>query len=403
MPNLLLLILCACLVAGRNIHLPSRPALDALAAALAATALAQASPSLATMLAAGAGAARTASGAALPLLWQAEQGLRSLPALASLASGALMVEAMRRLRGERSMLVAIAALMGFAAVLSSTVLTARALDTITATLTAGAFAIAALLALRLQLDDANRVGGLLALTLAAMAMLSLVHALQYSLSATGLSDFATATEPGAPLWLVSDWLMLIGIGLTAPLGLALALRRQGEDARRDRSIDRVTGALSRSFLLAGAEPWIAEQQREHVSTALIMVKVDQYRNTVIRHGSAVGDEVLRHLVTLLQNALLNDSIIARYEGEQFCVLAPVRDEQDARRVAERMRRIVEKSPYADGERSIPLTISLGLAMHRAGHPLSDAFSIADRRLYQARSAGDNRVIAEESLLDSAVV
>jgi GGDEF domain-containing protein len=85
------------------------------------------------------------------------------------------------------------------------------------------------------------------------------------------------------------------------------------------------------------------------------------------------------------------------------VLIPVGGEEEARRIAERLRSIVERSPYRDGTVTIALTVSVGLAMHRAGYALSDALSAADRRLYQASRGGDNRVIADEELFGSAVV
>ena len=402
---MLLLILCACVIAARNIHLGSRSALNALAVALAAHALSQSGPALtswmstATLAAADAVSVQRLS---LSALYQPLQPLLAiLPSLALLASGLFLVDAIRRLRGEHGASLIIAAALGFAAVLALTILGTQTVRIISTSLAVGAFLIAAMLCWQRGAADSSRIRISLSLTLTAAALVGLV---QLPAVSDWLSHGLAATTAALPmLQQNADLLASVLLALTAPQLLALVIERQSNETGHDKQVDRISGAASRSFLLAGAQTWIAAQQREQVSTGLLMIAIDQYRQIAMRYGRTVGDAVLRHTVNALRESLLDDSVIARYAGAQFCVLVPVSDEHDAHRIAQRLRRAIELAPFCDGAITHSLTISIGLAMHRAGYALSDALSTADRRLYQASRTGDNRLIGNEQLLDSAVV
>ncbi|MCO5102292.1 MAG: GGDEF domain-containing protein [Burkholderiaceae bacterium] len=169
----------------------------------------------------------------------------------------------------------------------------------------------------------------------------------------------------------------------------------GAKLRRLAATDDLTGLVSRRSLHeAGAK--LIERSRECV--ALLMIDLDGFKTVNDRHGHGVGDEMLRHVAALLRAALRPDSLIVRYGGDEFCALVPVRGESAAFGVAERLRATIEASPYRHGPLSLPITMSIGVSLHRPGRTLHEMLDEADRRAYRAKSEGRNRVVADDSLV-----
>ncbi|MGD9946803.1 MAG: GGDEF domain-containing protein [Burkholderiaceae bacterium] len=160
--------------------------------------------------------------------------------------------------------------------------------------------------------------------------------------------------------------------------------------------DDLTGLISRRTLNENAQRML-----EHVArsgcVALLMIDLDQFKAINDRHGHSVGDSVLRHVADVLRTQLRRDSLIARYGGDEFCALVPVPGEVAAFVIAERLRAGMEASPYRlpDGAR-IPMTLSIGVTLHRHGATLRQLLDEADRRAYRAKAHGRNRVVADDA-------
>ncbi|MFT3800576.1 MAG: GGDEF domain-containing protein [Burkholderiaceae bacterium] len=205
---------------------------------------------------------------------------------------------------------------------------------------------------------------------------------------------------------VNAWAMLLFVVLPpvqSTLIQGITSKRQVALLSHQASTDELTGASSRRFLFSRAEAWLGDGERRHPYTALLMIDVDNFKSVNDRFGHLAGDQVLRHVAQVLQGALRRDSLLARYGGEEFCALVPVADEQEARDLADRLRRSVETAHYDDGTLTIGLTVSIGVALHRAGLTLHDVLRAADRRVYEAKTQGRNRVIADDPRLQSAIV
>jgi diguanylate cyclase (GGDEF)-like protein len=129
--------------------------------------------------------------------------------------------------------------------------------------------------------------------------------------------------------------------------------------------------------------------------ALLMVDIDNFKNINDQHGHGIGDLVLRHVANVLRQSLRPDSLIVRYGGDEFCALVPVPGEAAAFVVAERLRSTMEASPYRLDNQRIPVTLSIGVTVHRHGKTLRQLLDEADRRAYRAKAGGRNRVVAED--------
>ena len=90
----------------------------------------------------------------------------------------------------------------------------------------------------------------------------------------------------------------------------------------------------------------------------------------------------------------SDELFARYGGEGFAVVLPEANLTRARSVAERIREVMEKQPFAFNGVTYPVTVSLGAAGAAPGEliPTSELITRADKNLYKAKASGRNRVV-----------
>jgi len=202
-----------------------------------------------------------------------------------------------------------------------------------------------------------------------------------------------------------DWLLpvsAIGVGLL-PLAVASVVFAIVNDRLNQQLLERslrdeLTGTLSRRGLREHGERMLAGQPLLTTPVpsglAVLMLDVDHFKAINDRHGHLVGDEVLRHLSAVMKEQLREGALLARYGGEEFTVLLPVRSQQDAEAVAERLRTAIESRPCESRAGRIQVTVSIGVAFHQTAHSLDEVLSRADHRLYEAKQAGRNRVICE---------
>ena len=95
-----------------------------------------------------------------------------------------------------------------------------------------------------------------------------------------------------------------------------------------------------------------------------MIDIDHFKNVNDNCGHAFGDEVLKGVATTLQRTLRECDEICRYGGEEFCIILPHIDVENAFVAAERFRKTVMESPF----KGLQVTISLGVSSSTLAHP-----------------------------------
>jgi diguanylate cyclase (GGDEF)-like protein len=155
--------------------------------------------------------------------------------------------------------------------------------------------------------------------------------------------------------------------------------------------DPLLGIFNRRFLDRRTQEEVARAQRYGLNLALLMVDIDNFKQVNDNWGHQVGDLVLQHLIQLLEAALRQTDILARFGGEEFVILLPHTSEQDAFKLAEKLRHTVAQTPL----HSIPelrITISIGSAsLLPDGDTAYSLLERADKAMYQAKQDGRNRV------------
>ena len=156
--------------------------------------------------------------------------------------------------------------------------------------------------------------------------------------------------------------------------------------------DPLTGALNRRGLDVAIDRAEHDFHRYATMYAVIAADLDNFKHINDAHGHAAGDIVLKRFADLCREDLRGDSVLARLGGEEFCALLPGCTLDDARTVAERMRRAFETAGIQAAGAGISCTVSLGVAQSLVG--ASDFGSVmraADTALYRAKQGGRNRV------------
>lgn len=111
------------------------------------------------------------------------------------------------------------------------------------------------------------------------------------------------------------------------------------------------------------------------------------------HGHQIGDQVIIKLAQTLKAQSRSRDLLARFGGEEFVMLLPETDQEQALVCAERIRTAVEKQIIAiTPEQQLSLAVSIGVAVINAEHEsIEAALNRADKALYEAKNAGRNRV------------
>jgi diguanylate cyclase len=214
---------------------------------------------------------------------------------------------------------------------------------------------------------------------------------------------ASPLDPAAVQETVAD--LLAGTGsmrsITAELSARLkastdevhALTESLQRAQNEALLDPLTGLRNRRGFEQSAGD-LTQQGGDLGGTALLMVDIDHFKVVNDTHGHILGDKVLRAVAHVLKSNIKGRDLAARLGGEEFAVLLPDTSAEGATVLGKRICSLVShgRIKRAAGEGTIgQVTISIGIAMARAGESLESLMERADAALYSAKRAGRNRV------------
>lgn len=176
------------------------------------------------------------------------------------------------------------------------------------------------------------------------------------------------------------------------------LKAELHEARESAALDPLTQLHNRSSLDSQLERVADLSFLMSAMPCLLMIDVDHFKSVNDRFGHPIGDEVLRRVAdTLVRNFLRREDFVARYGGEEFVVVVPDSSSHAVRQRAERVRQAIAEIGFSKGSEHFGVTASIGVAVLGPGDTGKTWLSRADAALYEAKSAGRNRVVfAEDS-------
>ena len=160
-------------------------------------------------------------------------------------------------------------------------------------------------------------------------------------------------------------------------------------------MDSLTGTLNRDAFFDRANEEVSLAIRRNETICLGMIDVDRFKEINDKNGHVVGDYVLRHISDYLNNRLRRSDVVGRYAGDEFLVFLPDTDLDSAYLVLDMIRKNLIAQSITVNNIEVRVSISLGLVATRPTEPMSVETLIveADKKLYEAKIAGRNTLIA----------
>jgi two-component system, cell cycle response regulator len=158
--------------------------------------------------------------------------------------------------------------------------------------------------------------------------------------------------------------------------------------------DALTGIWNRGAVFEALGRELDRARRQRSPLAVIMVDLDHFKQVNDSHGHLVGDQVLREAAQRIKAAVRSYDGVGRYGGEEFLLVAPGFDAEQALAFAERLRLRFADSPMVTSGPTLPVTMSLGVVAVTGGQaPAAEKIlAAADDALYRAKSEGRNRAV-----------
>lgn len=180
------------------------------------------------------------------------------------------------------------------------------------------------------------------------------------------------------LLLASEWLRVMSYG---------AITSTSEGHRHMANTDPLTGALNR----AGLKNRLGDLEDE-VSTAIVLIDIDHFKQVNDQYGHEAGDWALVNLSIILHSNTKGRDLIARWGGEEFLLVFPQTSVALAAHLVDSMREQMASEAIHYGEQAINLSFSAGVAEMDGPDYFEQAVRAADRNLYKAKAFGRNRVV-----------
>ena len=177
-------------------------------------------------------------------------------------------------------------------------------------------------------------------------------------------------------------------------------RRLKEKYRDLAHYDELTGCVNFRWITEILENEISRCKRYHKEAAVIMMDIDNFKKINDRHGHTAGNLILKVFAQTVKKNVRNIDIVGRYGGEEFLIVLPEADRDEALLVLERVKQNVKGIPLpllvSDDYISPILSFSAGISSFPLnGESYQELISVADRALYQAKSEGRDKIIVEK--------
>lgn len=166
--------------------------------------------------------------------------------------------------------------------------------------------------------------------------------------------------------------------------------------------DSLTGLYNRLHMEHCIQEEYEQYQRTGSQFALVIADIDFFKKVNDMYGHDCGDCLLKLISEDLRNSIRAYDVVARWGGEEFLLLLPATNEENAVGLAERINKIVGERGYAYETEILSVTLTLGVYVSRQGDTISSIIKKADIALYQGKRAGRNCVISFDSIANTEI-
>lgn len=173
--------------------------------------------------------------------------------------------------------------------------------------------------------------------------------------------------------------------------LEIELMAMGEKVHED----HLTGILNRRGLDNAYERETSRALRHQVPLCFALLDIDNFKQLNDMLGHQAGDNALVYLVESIKETTRPEDVVSRYGGEEFVILLPNTQLEEAVQILSRVRRTLTKKFFLHENKRLLITFSAGIAQHRPGESQDHIFKRADEALYRAKKSGKNQILVSE--------
>ena len=187
-------------------------------------------------------------------------------------------------------------------------------------------------------------------------------------------------------------LTLLAVLLTTIFTVMLFNERKKQKEMHNFAVhDALTGIYNRHGINEILNQKILEHKRTKNSLGLIFFDIDFFKRVNDTYGHDMGDYVLENIAKLVSDEIRTSDIFARWGGEEFIIFLPDTGLSDTVKVAEKLRKAIEKYAFSDID---SITCSFGVTVYKEGDTKTNFLKRADKLLYKAKESGRNCVISD---------
>ncbi len=177
--------------------------------------------------------------------------------------------------------------------------------------------------------------------------------------------------------------------------------RRIEKLKAESIIDPLTGIFNRRYFFRRLQEEIEKSKRYNTPLSLAIFDIDNFKKVNDTYGHLIGDKVLTQICEIIQNNSRKIDIVARFGGEEVCLVMPNTKVSKAKLVADRIREKIYQSEivFEKGNEfvKIKITVSVGVSSFSKEMSTRELLGRADENLYRAKRTGKNKVVVDEDL------
>lgn len=162
-------------------------------------------------------------------------------------------------------------------------------------------------------------------------------------------------------------------------------------------LDQLTGVLNRRGLDEAFTAEVSRFNRGGGALSVALLDIDNFKNLNDTYGHQVGDAALKHLADVVKKTIRPTDIVTRLGGEEFVILLPDTNIEEAVITMTRLQRTLTKEYFLGNNERLLITFSAGVALYKKDEEQPDVLSRADQAMYLAKKLGKNRVMTEKEL------
>ncbi|NPA29188.1 MAG: GGDEF domain-containing protein [Epsilonproteobacteria bacterium] len=170
------------------------------------------------------------------------------------------------------------------------------------------------------------------------------------------------------------------------------LEKEVEQLQKQSNIDPLTKLFNRKALEIDANDFLKFSDEKKLDLVAMMIDADDFKLINDTYGHVAGDKVLILLAKLFKSSIRDSDKAYRYGGEEFLILFSRAKLKDVVRIADRIMKTVRNNKIIYKNRTIRMTLSIGLTEHQKGDTLESLVERADAAVYEAKKAGKDKLV-----------